>query len=93
VTEQWVRQQQAVAVPQLETPRPLATYTRDIPALGQNQVGVVTVAPRGQGNLSCSGPTTPGDPMSDKYSNELDIFVCVTPDSSESDMTVSKNPK
>ncbi|GKG32247.1 hypothetical protein Tco_0427197, partial [Tanacetum coccineum] len=39
------------------------------------------------------GPTTPGDPMSDKPSNGLDISVCVTPDSSESNMTVSKNPK
>ncbi|GKB66769.1 hypothetical protein Tco_0928181, partial [Tanacetum coccineum] len=38
------------------------------------------------------GPTTPGDTMSDKSSNGLDISVCVTPDSSESDMTVSENP-
>ncbi|GKG57541.1 hypothetical protein Tco_0587139, partial [Tanacetum coccineum] len=48
VTKQWVRQQQAVVVPQPETPRPHAVYTQDIPALGQNLVGVVTVAPRGQ---------------------------------------------
>ncbi|GJY28995.1 hypothetical protein Tco_0404762 [Tanacetum coccineum] len=40
--------QAAVAAPQPETPRPPAAYTRDIPALGQNLVGVVTVAPRGQ---------------------------------------------
>ncbi|GJZ72752.1 putative reverse transcriptase domain-containing protein [Tanacetum coccineum] len=71
VTEQWVRQQQAVAAPHPETPRPPAAYTWDIPALGQNLVGVVTVAPRGQGSPSCSGPTTPGDPMSDKPSNGL----------------------
>ncbi|GJY74113.1 hypothetical protein Tco_0478544, partial [Tanacetum coccineum] len=32
--------------------------------------------------------TTPGDPISDNYSNALDISVYVTPDSSE-----SENPK
>ncbi|GJV88423.1 hypothetical protein Tco_1532361 [Tanacetum coccineum] len=36
---------------------------------------------------STPGPTTPGDPMSDKSSNGLDISVCVTLDSSESGMT------
>ncbi|GJY39714.1 hypothetical protein Tco_0426078 [Tanacetum coccineum] len=35
---EWVRQQQEVVVPQSETPRPPAAYTRDIPALGQNLV-------------------------------------------------------
>ncbi|GKF02658.1 hypothetical protein Tco_0029581, partial [Tanacetum coccineum] len=39
------------------------------------------------------GPTTPGDLMSYKPSNGLDTFVYVTVDSSESDMTISKNPK
>ncbi|GJY06771.1 hypothetical protein Tco_0373825 [Tanacetum coccineum] len=38
---------EAVAAPQPETPRPPAAYTRDIPALGQSLVEVVTVAPRG----------------------------------------------
>ncbi|GKG65106.1 hypothetical protein Tco_0669525, partial [Tanacetum coccineum] len=40
----WVRQQQAVVAPHPETPRSPAAYTQDIPALGQNLVGVVIMA-------------------------------------------------
>ncbi|GJX52766.1 hypothetical protein Tco_0281135 [Tanacetum coccineum] len=46
-----------------------------------------------QGSLSCSGPTTPGDPISDNPLNGLETAVYVTLDSSESDMTVSENQK
>ncbi|GJU80609.1 putative ribonuclease H-like domain-containing protein [Tanacetum coccineum] len=39
------------------------------------------------------GPSTPGDPMSDKPSNGLDTSVYVTVESFESDMTLSENQK
>ncbi|GKG21737.1 hypothetical protein Tco_0384332, partial [Tanacetum coccineum] len=54
----------------------------------------------GGGNCGSLGPsmysgdgTTPNDPIPDNSSNVLDISVYVAPDSSESDMTESENPK
>ncbi|GKB52712.1 hypothetical protein Tco_0903465 [Tanacetum coccineum] len=39
------------------------------------------------------GPSTPGDSISEKSANGMDTSVYVTVKSSESDMTVSENPK
>ncbi|GJU29107.1 hypothetical protein Tco_1172696 [Tanacetum coccineum] len=45
---------------------------------------------KGSGN---SWSSALGEPISDRSSYGLEISVCVTPDSSESDMTESENSK
>nr|GEZ22495.1 hypothetical protein [Tanacetum cinerariifolium] len=82
VTQQWVRQQQAVAAPQLKRHHPLVVYTLGTPAPVHKVCKRVRVVPaldpRGQARSLVEG---------------LDTVVYVTVESSESDMIVSKNQK
>ncbi|GKB27341.1 hypothetical protein Tco_0866742 [Tanacetum coccineum] len=86
VTESWVKGSSITGCSQPKHSS-FSAYTPDIP------VSWIKSSKGGDCGSSGPGPKTPGDPMSDKPSNGLDICVCVTPDSSESDMTISENPK
>ncbi|GKA10898.1 hypothetical protein Tco_0690331 [Tanacetum coccineum] len=86
VTVQWVRHHQHLANPHQQSHR---QYALD---LEHNLAKVVpALAPQGQArNLERMGPE---ERPPNKSSYELDTAVYVIPDSSESDMTVSENPK